>query len=163
MDNFPKTSQCFVRETYRREPSSSSYILVSRSLEDGTWSLWGVSWCLSPLWQFKVLTWCGISLTGAWGLILAVVEGERQICHIFVVCAAMLVEHSQPIKGLARFYHDFSRPLTSHQSSGLKSSLWAVWAEQGATYRVTQQCFPGGNRPETPPETLRRGALNFLG
>ena len=52
-----------------------------------------------------VIYWrrCGLSLTGASGLILAVVEGERQICHTFVVCAAMLVEHSQRIKGILCF------------------------------------------------------------
>ena len=27
-------------------------------------------------------------------------EGERQVCHILVICAAMLVEHGQPIKGI---------------------------------------------------------------
>ena len=49
--------------------------------------------------------------SGASGLILAVVEGERQICHIFVVCAAMLVEHSQPIKGILQGFITISRVL----------------------------------------------------
>ena len=37
------------------------------------------------------------------GLVFAVDEGKRQICHIFVVCAAMLMEHSKPIKGILCF------------------------------------------------------------
>ena len=51
------------------------------------------------------------SESGASGLILAVIEGERQICHILVVCLAVFVEHGQPIEGILQVFITISRVL----------------------------------------------------
>ena len=31
-------------------------------------------------------------------------EGERQVCHVLVICAAMLVEHGQPVEGILQVF-----------------------------------------------------------
>ena len=51
------------------------------------------------------------SESGASGLILAVIEGKRQICHILVVCSAVFVEHGQPIEGILQVFITISRVL----------------------------------------------------
>ena len=51
------------------------------------------------------------SESGASGLVLAMVEGKRQICHVLVVCSAMFVEHGQPIKGILQGFITISRVL----------------------------------------------------
>ena len=51
------------------------------------------------------------SESGASGLILAVIEGERQICHILVVYSAVFVEHGQPIEGILQVFITISRVL----------------------------------------------------
>ena len=120
-DKHSKDESLFVRETYRREPSSSSIFSCHVPWKTAP-GVVGVSWCLSPMWQFEVLTWCGLSLTGASGLVLAVVEGERQICHIFVVCAAMLMEHSKRSCVFSLF-------LASSIKSSIKRTLsWVFWS-----------------------------------
>ena len=51
------------------------------------------------------------SESGASGLILAMIEGERQICHILVVYSAVFVEHGQPIEGILQVFITISRVL----------------------------------------------------
>ena len=51
------------------------------------------------------------SESGASGLVLAVIEGERQIRHILVVCSAVFVEHGQPIEGILQVFITISRVL----------------------------------------------------
>ena len=51
------------------------------------------------------------SESGASGLVLAVIEGKRQIRHILVVCSAVFVEHGQPIEGILQVFITISRVL----------------------------------------------------
>ena len=98
-----KNESIFERETYRGVTVVIVYFLMSRALEDGTWGWGGVLMSVTGLGQFEVFTWCGLSLIGTGGLVFAVVAGKRQICHIFVVCACMLVKHCKPVKVILRF------------------------------------------------------------
>ena len=122
MDNFPKMSQCLMRETYRREPSSSSYILVSRSLEDGTWGLL-VSWSLtvrsSSLGRVIIDRCMEADFGSVWGQTSGL-PCPYNLCGN--ACGAWPAYQGY----LVMINHGFSRPLKGPQSSGRCLAFFAV-------------------------------------
>ena len=103
-----------MRETYRREPSSSSYVLVSRSLEDGTWGLL-VSWSLtvrsSSLGRVIIDRGMEVDFGNVWGRTSSL-PCPCNLCGN--ACGAWPAYQGC----LVMIYHGFSRPLTGPQSSG---------------------------------------------
>ena len=78
--------------------------IVSCSSEDGTWG-WGCLDFCHHLGTVRSGLGAGISLVGASGPILTIIDDVGQVCYVLVVAACMLMKHCKSVESILRGFH----------------------------------------------------------
>ena len=78
--------------------------IVSCSSEDGTWG-WGCLDFCHHLGTVRSGLGAGISLVGASGPILTIIDDVGQVCYVLVVAACMLKKNCKSVESILRGLH----------------------------------------------------------